>query len=391
MGLTKRQIDAASYEGNGSAWDLRYDDDVSGFAVRVYPSGAKSFVIRYRTKTGRTRLKTIGKYGVLTLDQARKRARKLLVDVADGGDPVEDERASKTLTVKAFKPIYLDRHAKPRKKTWKEDKRRIEKYVLPAIGSRALVDVKRSDVAALHSKIGQHAPVEANRVLALVSVMFTCAEKWGHVPEGSPNPAAGVEPFAEKSRERYVTPKELPSLVKAIEAEENVFVRAVLWLYLLTGCRKSELLAATWDNVDLERRELRIPETKAGRAHVVPLSAPAARILEDLPRFSDNPHVFPGARRGQPLTNISKNWRTIRESAGLEDVHLHDLRRTVGSWLAMSGASLPLIGKVLNHSNASTTQIYARLADELARNALDEYGEQVLKVAGRKPGQGDGT
>lgn len=380
MGLTKQRIDRARYQGNGRSWHLLYDDDPRGLAVRVYPSGAKSFVLRYRTKSGRTRLKAIGKVGVLTLDQARKRARKLLVAVGDGADPVDDERASKTLTVKEFAPLYLERHAKPRKKTWPEDDRRLAKYVLPALGTRRLADVRRSDVAALHSQIGRRAPSEANRVLALVGVMLTCAEKWGYLPEGTPNAARGIESHKEKSRDRYVTPRELPRLVEAIDQEENPFVRALFWTYLFTGCRRSELLALTWDNVDFDRREIRLADTKAGRPHVVPLSGPAVALLETLPRFAENPHVFAGAHRGRPLRNVAGNWKRIRERSGLEDVRLHDLRRTVGSWLAASGASLILIGRVLNQTTPGVTSVYARLGDEARREALDGYAEQVLRV-----------
>lgn len=385
MGLSKKEIDAAEYEGNGKSWDVRYDDATPGFGLRIYPSGIKSFILRYRNRSGRTRLLTLGRYGILTLPQARERARRALVDVLDGIDPVQEKRKPKGTTVSEFSETYLERHAQQRKKTWREDKRRLDKNILPAIGSRALPDVRRADVAALHSKVGSRAPVEANRVVALVSVMFTLAEKWEYLPEGSPNPASGIDLFPEKSRDRYVTPKELPRLVKAIELEPNVYVRAVLWMYLLTGVRKSELLNAQWSDIDSDRCELRIEETKAGRPHVVPLSEPAMQVLEQLPRQQGNPYIFPGARPGRPLAGFSRNWRTIRKRADLEDLRLHDLRRTVGSWLAMSGASLPLIGKVLNHSNPSTTAIYARLAEDAAREALEDYSQQLLEVAGIQP------
>jgi integrase len=381
LGLSKKEIDVAEYEGNGKSWDVRYDDTIPGFGIRVYPSGIKSFVLRYRNRSGRTRLLTLGRYGVLTLPQARERARRALVDVLDGIDPAEEKKKPKGITVSEFSEVYLDLHAKQRKKTWREDARRLENTIIPAIGSRALHDVRRADVTALHSNVGSRAPVEANRVAALISVMFTLAEKWEYLPEGSPNPASGIDLFPERSRDRYVTPKELPRLVKAIELEPNVYVRAVLWMYLLTGVRKSELLNAQWSDIDIDRCELRIEETKAGRPHIVPLSEPAMQVLEQLPRQQGNPYIFPGARPGRPLAGFSKNWRTIRKRANLEDLRLHDLRRTVGSWLAMSGASLPLIGKVLNHSNPSTTAIYARLAEDAARAALEDYGRQILETA----------
>lgn len=383
MGLTKRQIDAATYSGDGKSQDIRYDDLIPGFGLRVYPSGAKSFVIRFRTKSGRLRFMTLGRFGVLTLKEARDRARTVLGKVTGGEDPVADLQAERhNMSLREYAELYIERHAKPRKKSWREDERRIKKHLLPRWKNRGLDEISRPDVARLHADIGKDTPYEANRVLALVGVMYSQAEEWGLVPEQKPNPASKIRPFRERSRDRYVKPVELPRLVKAIEQEPNPYVRVTFWLYLFTGLRKTELLAAKWKDVDFERCELRVPETKAGRSHVVPLSDPAVVLLESLPREVGNPHIFPGRKPGAPLSSIAKPWRRIREEAGLEDLRLHDLRRTVGSWMAMSGASLPLIGKVLNHSDPSTTAIYARLAEDSARKALEEHAASILRVAG---------
>ena len=161
-------------------------------------------------------------------------------------------------------------------------------------------------------------------------------------------------------------------------------VRAALWLYLLTGVRKTELLKARWEDIDLVRCELRLPETKAGRIHYVPLSPPAVALLERMPREEGNPYLLPSTKvPGHHLVNIEKPWRRVRKAAGVEDVRLHDLRRTVGSWLAQAGNSLPLIGRVLGHTNASTTQIYARLGDDPARKALEKHGQMITPIAGK--------
>jgi integrase len=125
--------------------------------------------------------------------------------------------------------------------------------------------------------------------------------------------------------------------------------------------------------------------TKAGRVHYVPLSAPAMTILRELPRLGDNPYILPGHIHGRPIVNINRPWRRIRKAAGVEDVRLHDLRRTVGSWLAQSGNSLHLIGRVLNHSNQSTTAIYARFGQDHVRQALEEHAARLMGVAGKRP------
>jgi integrase len=235
-------------------------------------------------------------------------------------------------------------------------------------------------------------PYPANRTLALVSKMWNLAATWGVVPDGYGNPARGIDHFRETKRDRWVTAAELPKLAKAIDAEENVYVRAALWLYLFTGMRRNELLTAKWEYFDKDRRELRLPETKAGRPFVVPLSGPAMVILDNLPRLKGNPYILPSLkvrREGEPpkhLGDISHRWIEVRTAAGVGDVHLHDLRRTVGSWLAMDGASLLVIGKTLNQTSPATTQVYARLSEDPVRAALERHAKRVVAVAKGKLG-----
>jgi integrase len=326
----------------------------------------------------------------MTPDQARTRARKHAVTVEDGGDPLGERKAeaAATLTLKDFAKRWLDQHAKPHRRSWKEDERRIDTRIVPTLGHLALGDVRRSDVAALHADIGKETPVEANRTVELVRAMLYKAEEWGALPEGTPNAAAKVKRFTERARDRYVLPSELPKLWTAIDAEPNVFARAAMRLYLLVGLRKKELLRARWTDVDFDAREWRIPKTKSDEPHVVPLSGAALDVLAELPRLEGNPHVFPGHKRGTHLVNIEKNWRTARTTAGLHDVTLHDLRRTVGSGLASSGKSLAIVGQVLGHApgDVQATAVYARLQRETAREALEEHGERLLAVVnGKKP------
>ncbi len=384
MKLTKSAVERATYKGNGQSRCVLWDDALPGFGLRVYPSGRKSFVVFYRAGT-RQRFMVLGRFGILTVQEARAKARKALVAVRDGEDPLEERQsAAQADSVEAFCDLYMARHAKPRKRTWREDERRIRMHILPAIGNRKLGEVRRADVAALHSKIGEGHRYEANRVLALLSVIFSCAQKWGALADGAPNPAQGVDKFKERSRDRWVKPEELPRLAEAIDKEGNVYVSAALWLYLLTGARKAELLRAKWEHLDLERAELRLPETKTGETRYVPLSAPALEIIRSLPRQVGNPYLLPSiVRRGRHLVNIEKPWRRVRKAAGCADVRLHDLRRTVGSWLATSGHSLPLIGKILGHREARTTQIYARLGEDVAKQALEDHGARIIEAAGR--------
>src|SRR5262245_32355666 len=293
----------------------------------VYPSGRKAFILRYRV-SGRKRLLTLGTYGPITLDQARTVARQRLGEVVSGEDPVEKrKKARQGETIRALCEAYVERHAS-RKRSTRDDQRRIGQHIIPAWGNRKADSITRADVAALHTKIGQHAPYEANRIVALLSKMFELARRWGFVPENAVNPARGIDKFKEQKRDRWVTQEELPRLAAAITQEPSLYVRAAIWLYLLTGVRKTELLKARWEDVDFARGELRLSETKAGRIHYVPLSPPALALLCALPREEGNPYLLPGAKTGRHLVNIEKPWRRVRKSAGVEDVRLHDLRRT---------------------------------------------------------------
>ena len=383
MKLTKRLIDGIVYRGTDGSRDVRWDDDIPGFGVRVYPNGKKSFVLSYRVN-GRKRLMVLGAFGALTLDQARKLARRYFVSVIDGVDPLEKRRkATEGNTVRHLSDVYMRRHAVPHKKTWKDDERRIQKYILPIWRNLKVSNIRRADVAALHARIGDSHPYEANRVLELLSKMFELARRWGYLEENAVNPARDIDKFKEAKRDRWVTPEEIPELVRAINQEQNPYVKAAIWLYLLTGLRKSELLEAKWTAVDWTRGELKIPDTKAGRVHYVPLSGPALAMLRTLPRVEGNEFILPGRNPGGHLVNIHKPWHRIRARAGLRDVRLHDLRRTVGSWLAQSGNSLHLIGKVLNHSSTATTAVYARFAQSQVKEALEDHARRVVRFANK--------
>lgn len=381
MKITKRKIDSFKYEGENNSRDVRWDDETKGFGVRIYPTGRKAFVVSYRT-AGRKRLMTLENYGVMTLDEAKTKAKQVLLAAHEGRDPLEDrKREVKAPTINKLAEKYLEDYSKVRKRSWKDDESRLRRHIKPAWGNRKAKAVTPSDIVALHAKIGKTGKYEANRTLELIRHMFNKAAVWGFVDENHPNPARNVEKFKEEKRDRWIKPDELPKLMKRIDNHPNTYVRAALWLYLLTGLRKSELLSARWDEIDWERSELRVGHTKADRTHYIPLSGAALKLLRELPKRDKNPYILPGAREGQHLVNIDKPWREIREAAGVSDVRLHDLRRTVGSWLAQAGNSLHLIGKVLNHSNASTTAVYARFGEDHVRQALEQHGERLTAVA----------
>lgn len=382
MHLTKRAIDSFTFQGkNDKQRDVRWDDQLSGFGVRVYPTGRKAFVLSYR-QHGRKRLMSLGYYGVLTLEQARDEARAHLVAVTHGNDPLsEAQRIAHGETIKQLSEAYLDRHAQAQKKTWRTDASMIKRLVLPRWGSLKITSVKRVDIAEAHRRIGATRPYAANRFVELMSKMYELAKLWDFVDADYPNPARGIKPFAETKRDRFVTSEEMPKLARAIDEETSPFVRTAFWLYLLTGMRKRELLQAKWADIDMANKLWRLPVTKSNRPHHIPLSQRVIALLSSLPREDGNPHVIVGAHAGKPLNNIDKAWRRVRARAGLDDVRIHDLRRTAGSHLAQDGAPLHLIGKILNHRDPSTTAVYAHFQQTHERAALDRHADRLFAAA----------
>lgn len=360
-------------------------EGVPGFAVRLYPSGKKAFVLSYRFQ-GRKRLMVLGRFGAdLTVDQARDEARKHRVAIKGGLDPIEEKRkAEQGETFSDLSKKYLSDYAEKHKKTWETDKGRLERHIPSGWKKRKVSAIRRADVEALHARIGIDRPYEANRTLDLLRVMFKLARAWEMVPADALNPADGVRKFKEHKRSRFVTPVELPEIAKAIDAEPNIYARAGLWLLLLTGARKSELLAVRRDrDIDWKAARLTLPDTKAGEEQHISLSAHALAIMQAIPAIEGNPYLLPGRKPKGHLVNIDKPWRRVRKAAKVEDITLHDLRRSVGSWMTQSGVDLNVIKDALRHASISTTLTYARLGADPAREAMEAHGKRIMAAAKR--------
>ena len=311
--LTKRAIDGFKYEGvefkdESKCRDVRWDATLPGFGVRTYPTGRKAFLLSYRVR-GRKRMMAIGNIGTLTLEQARSRARKLLVQAQDGRDPLELRRkAAQGKTFGDLTTAYIERHAKVHKRTWQEDQRRLRTHPPAAWKGRLAASITRKEIADLHGRIGATKPYEANRFLETLQKMFSLAGIWGFIDETAPDPSRGIQRFRERQRKRWLKPEELPRLAKAIDSERNIYMRAAFWLYPLTGVRKSELLQARWDDIDWNRGRLRLPNTKSGDEQSATLNAPALAILQSIPKLDGNPFVLPGKKPERPLRKIDKAW-----------------------------------------------------------------------------------
>ena len=395
MMLTDRQI--ATYTTDARI-DLP-DDKVPGLALRVTPHGAKTWAVRYRVaggRSGRVRRLTLGRYPVMGLQAARKAARKALRAVDGGGDPASEKRASRLgETVGDLAKDYLAKHAKPHKKSWKDDDRMLNAEVLPAWKARKVHELTRRDVRALIEAIAERgSPITANRCLALIRKMlnFAIEQDWIEANVAS----LIAKPGAERSRERVLTDEELRLVWAACEAERPAMC-ALIRLRLVTAQRGGELAHVRWSDIEGVWLTLPAAVTKNKRAHRVYLTKLARQILETVPHVHDE-WVFAGRTDRAPMGDAKKAGRriadrvlaTLRETdpdVEAFDFRGHDLRRTASTKMAEAGVSQSTIAKVLNHAEGGprATQVYNRYEyDREKQEALGTWARELARILARK-------
>lgn len=384
--LTKRT--AGEARPRAVEWVL-WDSITPGFGLRVRPSGARTWMLLYRSGR-RVRRLTLGSFDKVALDVARAEARRALGEIARGGDPARERALERgQQTVAELCERFVKEHVKPYLKpsTARDVESQIDGHVKPALGRLAIAQVIRDDVARLHRSLAE-TPYRANRVLATLSRLFRFAEEVGLRPEGT-NPARGLRHYPERRRERFLSDQELARLgevLREAEREQSEPWQAVaaIRLLVLTGCRMGEVLGLRWDEVDAERGLLHLSDSKTG-ARPVYLSAEAISVFEDLPSRRSRLWVLPGRGGQAPFVGLPKRWAAIRRRAGLEDVRIHDIRHSHASIGAGLGLSLPIIGKLLGHTQPSTTSRYAHLAADPVREAARRVGGRIAAVLDGRP------
>ncbi len=359
------------------------DTDVKGFGVRKQKGQPSYFLQTYIN--GRLRWITIGKHGSpWTLTIARKEARRLLSDIAAGIDPGLEKRKKKEIPdIKKLAEEFLEEHGhKLRPVSLREYKRYVWNYIIPEFGKYKVTEIDKQLVSRAHNK-WKDKPRSANFALAVMSKLMSWAEEQALRPEMS-NPCRGIKKFPERKVERYLSAEEFQRLGDTLHelernGSEDVYVIAAIRLLMFTGARHSEILHLTWSEVNMEQGILFLKQSKTGQKPIF-LNKPASKVIASIPRLADNPYVIVGRTPGRHLINLQKPWSRIRKLADIEDVRLHDLRHSFASLAAGSGASLPLIGGLLGHSQPQTTARYAHLADNPLKEVNEKVGEKLQDI-----------
>lgn len=413
--LTKRTIDALEFTP-GCDYFV-WDEKLKGFGVRVTQrlgrsgrlSRLKVFVVGYRERgSQRYRRVNIGRFGLLTAEQAREEALRQLAAVSQGEDLVGRRKTARTgSTMRELGATFLDDVDLRRKRSTAREYRRLwEKHVTPALGTRLVTEVTATDIRRLHNSL-RKTPYVANRVVARLTTFFGFAMAQGALPS-KVNPTEGVEFYPEVERDRFLTVEEFERLGRALRDAETVglppapqhrsrprrqdtqkhrpksadtpipanpFAVGAIRALALTGCREDEILRLTRSQVDFERGFLRFGDSKSGKS-VRPLGQSAARILAQLPEIEGSPYFFPGRDPKKPLREIKRVWFAVRAAAKLEDVRLHDLRHSFASVPAQEEPLL-VIGALLGHRDLSSTKRYAHLGDSPAKRAADRTAASI--------------
>jgi integrase len=406
--LTKRTIEAIVDVEKAT---LFYDSELTGFCLKVLPSGTKRWCVEYRSgaggrSVGKTRM-VLGSTSNLTPDQARASAKSTLAAVALGQDPARKRSTERAMpTFAEFGERYLTEEAETKLKPRSVVNYKIylRKHAAPIIGTRKLDSLDSGDVAKMHRKIGKATPMTANRVVEFIGSVYRYAAVCGLVAKGH-NPASQVQAFREQRRERYLSSIELGRLGDAIREAETTGIRwvvdesqpnakhipkngrtkigphvaAAFRLLILTGARLREILELKWEYVDLQRGLLLLPDSKTGQKAII-LNVPAQNILSSVPKVDR--YVIAGDIPGQPRHDLNKPWKLISVRSELAGVRIHDLRHTHASYGAGAGFGLPIIGKLLGHSQPATTARYAHLDNDPLRRASEHIAQAISSAMG---------
>lgn len=350
------------------------DASCKGLVLEVRRSGGRTYYVRYTDHRGRHRQYRIGDALIILLSKARQKANELRAQISLGHDPAEEKAIRRQ--VPTFTAFIVERYMpyiQGYKRSWQADDSYLRNHLLPFFNKKHLDEISKHDVIAFHHGLRArgYAIATCNRCLVLLRYAFNLALRW-ELPGLKENPTKDVPLFEQHDhKERYLSPEEAKKLFDAVNRSENTMLQFIVPMLILTGARKREVLDSRWEDFDLERMQWRIPMSKTGRPRHVPLSDGAITLLKSIPRRATVPWVFANPKTGLPYVSIYNSWNTARESVGLRDVRMHDLRHSFASFLVNAGRSLYEVQKILGHTQVKTTQRYAHLAQETLLEATN--------------------
>ena len=377
--FTKISLDKLPIPEKGR--NVYHDTQITTLKLRVTKAGTKTFSV-FRRVGGKPERFTLGKYPVMTVEQARKEAEKINGLIASGVNPNDKKREGRAeLTLKELFDEFIEAHAKPHKKSWKHDVMNYKNH-LSHWDNKKLSSISKKDVRNLHKRIGETKKVTANRVIRLLKTIFNKAIEWDYFD--NVNPVIGVKQFKEKSRERFLQEDEIEKFFEALSNETNDKMRDSFYMAILTGSRISKVISMQWDHISFERKEWSIPDLKTSDSQTLPLIEEAIHVLKNRKDIDDSKFVFSGDGETGHLTYPKSGWKRVKKDCEIDDINIHDLRRSMGSWQTLTGASLQIVGKTLDHKNIATTLIYARLNTNPVRESMQKAARAMFDAGKEK-------
>ena len=364
-----------------------YDTGQAGLCLIATYGGTKTYYF-YAKVLGVPKRVKIGRVGVTKLVEARMKARELRTEADKGNDPAQERNeALRDMILKQFfNTQYFPRHVKvyTRPKSQAKSETMFRNY-LGEFHNRKMISITRADLERMHVTLRDKISLyTANRTLALVKHMYNKAIEWGY-PAQHGNPAVGIKMFRERSRERFLQPDEIKRFFAALAEEPNEVFKNYVLLSLYIGQRRQNMLSMRWSNVDLDLGYVLFPDSKNGDPQKIPLIIQAKDILTEMRKYAINDWVFPseGSKSGH-LEDLHRPWYALLKRAGIEDLRVHDLRRTFGSYQAITGASLHIIGKALGDKTSIATQVYSRLTMDPIRDSIQRGADKMLEFVKTK-------